>query len=54
MMKAGLDPTAIARFFELLEAKLDDHSETSIFSTHPGTPERHKAILDLIAELRKG
>lgn len=52
MMKAGLDPTAIARFFELLEAKLDDHSETSIFSTHPGTPERRKAILDMIAELR--
>ncbi|WP_041409287.1 M48 family metallopeptidase [Sinorhizobium fredii] len=54
MMKAGLDPAAIARFFELLETKLDDHSETSILSTHPGTPERRKAILDLIAELRKG
>jgi Zn-dependent protease with chaperone function len=54
MMKAGLDPTAIARFFELLETKLQDHSETSIFSTHPGTPERRKAILDLIAEARKG
>lgn len=53
MMKAGLDPAAIARFFELLETKLDDHSDTSIFSTHPGTPERRKAILDLIAELRK-
>lgn len=52
MLKAGLDPTAIARFFELLETKLDDHSETSIFSTHPGTPERRKAILDWIAELR--
>lgn len=53
MMKAGLDPAAIARFFELLETKLDDHSDTSIFSTHPGTPERRKAITDLIAELRK-
>ncbi|WP_018234756.1 M48 family metalloprotease [Ensifer sp. BR816] len=53
MMKAGLDPTAFARFFELLETKLHDRSDTSIFSTHPGTPERRKAILDLIAELRK-
>lgn len=52
MMKAGLDPAAIARFFELLETKLDDQSETSIFSTHPGTPERRQAILDWIAELR--
>lgn len=53
MMRAGLDPTSIARFFELLQTKLEDHSETSIFSTHPGTPERHKAILDMIAAARK-
>ncbi|THK37974.1 M48 family metallopeptidase [Ensifer sp. MPMI2T] len=52
MLKAGRDPTAIARFFQLIETKLEDHSETSIFSTHPGTPERRKAILDLVAELR--
>ncbi|WP_173510839.1 M48 family metallopeptidase [Sinorhizobium psoraleae] len=52
MMKAGRDPAAIARFFQLLETKLEDHSETSMFSTHPGTPERREAILDLIAELR--
>ncbi len=54
MIKAGLDPTAIARFFELIEAKLHDRSKTSIFSTHPGTPERRKAIMDLIAAARKG
>ncbi|MCA1403747.1 M48 family metallopeptidase [Ensifer sp. IC3342] len=52
MLKAGRDPTAIARFFQLIETKLEDHSETSIFSTHPGTPERRKAILDNAAELR--
>ncbi|WP_373413389.1 M48 family metallopeptidase [Ensifer aridi] len=52
MMKAGRDPTAIVRFFQLLETKLGDHSETSILSTHPGTPERRQAILDLIAELQ--
>ncbi|MBB4184056.1 Zn-dependent protease with chaperone function [Sinorhizobium terangae] len=52
MSKAGRDPTAIARFFQLIEMKLEDHSETSLFSTHPGTPERRKAILDLAAELR--
>ena len=43
---------AIARFFDLIEEKLDDHGETSILSTHPGTPERRKAILDYAAELR--
>lgn len=53
MIRAGLDPTAIARFFELLEAKLHDRSKTSIFSTHPGTPERRKAIMDLIAATRR-
>lgn len=52
MQKAGRDPTAIARFFDLLEDKLDDHGDTSILSTHPGTPERRKAILDYAAELR--
>ncbi|WP_331373434.1 M48 family metallopeptidase [Sinorhizobium chiapasense] len=52
MQKAGRDPTAIARFFDLLEEKLDDHGDTSILSTHPGTPERRKTILDYVAELR--
>ncbi|WP_043618251.1 M48 family metallopeptidase [Ensifer sp. ZNC0028] len=52
MEKAGRDPTAIARFFDLLEEKLGDHGDTSILSTHPGTPERRKAILDYAAELR--
>lgn len=52
MLKAGRDPTAIARFFDLLEEKLDDHGDTSILSTHPGTPERRKAILDYAGELK--
>ncbi|MBP1886013.1 M48 family metallopeptidase [Sinorhizobium mexicanum] len=52
MVKSGRDPAAIARFFQLIETKLEDRSETSIFSTHPGTPERRKAILDLITELQ--
>ncbi|MCY1306216.1 hypothetical protein D9M70_560670 [compost metagenome] len=54
MQKAGRDSTAIARFFDLLEDKLDDHGDTSILSTHPGTPERRKAILDYAAQLRAG
>lgn len=52
MLKAGRDPAAIARFFDLLEEKLNDRGDTSILSTHPGTPERRKAILDYAAELR--
>ncbi|WP_457661820.1 M48 family metallopeptidase [Sinorhizobium medicae] len=53
MLKAGLDPGALGRFFQLLETKLDDRSETSILSTHPGTPERRKAIADWIGKARK-
>jgi Zn-dependent protease with chaperone function len=46
MAKAGYSPTAIARFFTLIEEKLGDRSGTSILSTHPGTPERKKEITD--------
>ena len=46
MARAGYDPAAIARFFALLEDKLGDRSGTTILSTHPGTPERKKDILD--------
>lgn len=51
MQKAGYDPTAIARFFAIIEAKLGDTSGTNILSTHPGTPERRRAILDYAARL---
>ncbi len=53
MEKAGYDPAAIARFFEILEKKLGDTSGTNILSTHPGTPERKKAIVDYQATLRQ-
>lgn len=46
MAKAGYDPTAIARFFTLIEEKLGDKGDTSILSTHPGTPQRRKDIID--------
>lgn len=46
MNQAGLDPTAIGRFFAVIQKKLGDDGETSILSTHPGTPERRKAIED--------
>ncbi|MBP1870767.1 Zn-dependent protease with chaperone function [Ensifer adhaerens] len=52
MVKAKRDPTAIARFFDLLEKELGDSSDTSILATHPGTPERRKAILDYAGELK--
>ena len=51
MSDAGYDPTAIARFFKIIETKLGDTSETSILSTHPGTPDREKAILDYSKKL---
>lgn len=46
MAGAGYDPTAIARFFALIEEKLGDKSDTDILSTHPATPQRRKDILD--------
>ncbi|NWJ24522.1 M48 family metallopeptidase [Rhizobium sp. RM] len=51
MRAAGLDATAIERFFAILEEKLGDKDGTTIISTHPGTPERRKAILDYNASL---
>lgn len=53
MAKAGMDPTAIGRFFELLEKKLGDKGATSMLSTHPGTPERRQAIDDYAKSLKK-
>lgn len=47
MRAAGKDPAALARFFVILSRKLGDTGKTSILSTHPGTPERQKAIEDL-------
>lgn len=46
MHKAGNDPAAIARFFELIRDRLGDTSEDDFLSTHPATPER-------IAETRR-
>lgn len=40
MHKAGHDPAAIARFFELLRDKLGDNTENDFLSSHPATPER--------------
>ncbi|SCB33277.1 M48 family metallopeptidase [Rhizobium hainanense] len=53
MQAAGKDPAALSRFFDILETKLDDHSSTSMLSTHPGTPERRQAILDYAKELKE-
>lgn len=40
MHKAGHDPAAITRFFELLRDKLGDRSNQDFLSSHPATPER--------------
>jgi Zn-dependent protease with chaperone function len=52
MAKAGYDPKAIGRFFTLLETKLHDESGTNILATHPGTPERRKAVHGYAQELQ--
>jgi Zn-dependent protease with chaperone function len=40
MHKAGRDPAAIARFFELLRDKLGDTGKNDFLSSHRATPER--------------
>jgi hypothetical protein len=52
MARAGRDPESLARFFEILETELGDTSDTSYFSTHPGTPERKQAARDLAAKVK--
>ncbi len=46
-------PVAIARFFRLLEDKLGDRGKTSMLSTHPGTPERQKAVEDYATLMKR-
>jgi len=44
MHKAGRDPAALARFFEMLRDKLGDKGTQDFFSTHPATPERIEEV----------
>lgn len=40
MHKAGRDPAAITRLFQILQDRFGDNSRGDFFSTHPATPER--------------
>lgn len=51
MRAAGYDPAALARFFAVLEDKLQDHGDANILSSHPGTPQRQRDIRNYAAEL---
>lgn len=53
MARAGHDPAAIGRFFQMLEEKLGDGGSTSMLSTHPGTPERRAQIEQWAKEAAK-
>ena len=53
MRAAGYAPTALARFFTRLETVEQDRSETSMLSTHPGTPQRRQDVIDYAAELER-
>ena len=54
MFKAGKDPAAIARFFELLRDKFDDKASNDFFSTHPATPERIEETRRYAEEVKRG
>lgn len=51
MHKAGRDPFAIGRFFEVIEAEFGLEGDSSFLSTHPGTAERRQAIADYAREV---
>lgn len=51
MHRAGHDPMAISRFFELLRDKLEDTDTRDFLSTHPATPERIEETKRLAREL---
>lgn len=51
MKAAGYEPAALARFFAILEEKINDRSETSMLSTHPGTPTRQRYIRDYAQQI---
>ncbi|MEB2846791.1 M48 family metalloprotease [Rhizobiales bacterium RZME27] len=51
MKAAGYEPAALARFFAILEEKMSDHDETSMLSTHPGTPARQRYIREYAQQL---
>lgn len=51
MRAAGFDPVALARFFSRLETVVGDHGETSMLSTHPGTPRRRQDVINYAREL---
>ncbi len=53
MHKAGHDPAAIARFFELMRDKLGDNGESDFLSTHPATPERIEETRRYAEEIAK-
>ena len=53
MKAAGYEPAALARFFAILEGKLGDRDETSMLSTHPGTPARQRYIRDYAQQLEE-
>lgn len=52
MARAGHDPAAIARFFALLEDELKVDSDSSIFSSHPGTADRRRQIDEWVRALK--
>lgn len=54
MHRAGHDPAAISRFFELLREKLGDGSENDFLSTHPATVERIEETKRYAEEVKAG
>ncbi|WP_238719668.1 M48 family metallopeptidase [Nitratireductor alexandrii] len=53
MARAGRDPAAIARFFELMRARFGDAGNGAILTTHPATGERIEETRRYAAEIAR-
>ncbi|MEQ8450693.1 MAG: M48 family metallopeptidase [Nitratireductor sp.] len=51
MARAGRDPAAIARFFELMRTRFGDTGDSAILTTHPATGERIEETRRYAAEI---
>lgn len=52
MHRAGRDPAALARFFEILRDRFRDTAESDFLSTHPATPQRIEETRRYAEELK--
>lgn len=54
MYRAGKDPAAVARFFEIMRDKLGDSGKSDFFASHPATEKRIEETRKLAEDVKAG